>query len=156
LTGQTRSRLARSGRRAASGARQRFTRALGGVGPARVVVVVSAVGGLASADVATVGASASQLRESLQITNTDVGLLAAVSSPVGAMAPVPLGMLADRAGGCSPGGRSGTGHERLDGAGNCRRRMRRRMYAVARGGAAKTAGQPERSGRTRMKPARQG
>ena len=97
MTGQTRSRLARSGRRAASGARQRLVRALGGVGPARVVVVLSAVGGLASADVATVGASASQLRESLHITNTDVGLLVAVSSLVGAMASVPFGMLADRA-----------------------------------------------------------
>ncbi len=97
MTGQTRSRLARSRRRAANGARQRFVTALGGAGPARVVVVLSAVGGLASADVATVGASASQLRESLHISNTDVGLLVAVSSLVGAMASVPFGMLADRA-----------------------------------------------------------
>ncbi len=51
---------------------------------------------LASADAATVGASATALRQSLKIDNTDIGLLVAVSSLVGAVASVPFGMLADR------------------------------------------------------------
>jgi MFS family permease len=97
LTGDMGSRPERIWRRAVNAARARVVGALGGAGPARVVVVLSAVGGLASADVATVGASASQLRESLGIGNADVGLLVAVSSLVGAAASVPFGMLADRA-----------------------------------------------------------
>ena len=42
------------------------------------------------------GASASELRHGLHITNTDIGLLVAVSSLVGAVATLPFGVLADR------------------------------------------------------------
>lgn len=52
---------------------------------------------LSSADAATVGAAAVQLRHSLGIGNTDIGLLVAVTSAVGAVFSVPFGVLADRA-----------------------------------------------------------
>ncbi len=52
---------------------------------------------LSSADAATVGAAAIQLRHALHIGNTDIGLLVAVTSLVGAVFSVPFGMLADRA-----------------------------------------------------------
>ena len=42
------------------------------------------------------GASAIQLRQHLHIDNTDIGLLVAVSSLVGAVASLPFGVLADR------------------------------------------------------------
>lgn len=52
---------------------------------------------LSSADASTVGAAAIELRQSLHIGNTDIGLLVAVTSLVGAVFSVPFGMLADRA-----------------------------------------------------------
>jgi MFS family permease len=52
---------------------------------------------LSSADAATVGAAAVQLRSSLHIGNTDIGLPVAVTSLVGAVFSVPFGVLADRA-----------------------------------------------------------
>ena len=61
-----------------------------------MVVVLAAVGALASADAATVGASAGPLRRSLGIDNTDIGLLVSLSSLVGAAASVPFGALADK------------------------------------------------------------
>ena len=88
--------LGRHGRRLAASATGRLVGALGGVDRTRVIVVLAAVGALASADAATVGASASQLRDSLRIDNTDIGLLVSLSSLVGAAAAVPFGMLADR------------------------------------------------------------
>lgn len=52
---------------------------------------------LSSADASTVGAAAVQLRHALHIGNTDIGLLVAVTSVVGAVFSVPFGILADRA-----------------------------------------------------------
>src|SRR5438552_8574681 len=69
---------------------------LGGGLRARVVVLLAAVLGLASADAVTVGASATALRGALHISNTDIGLLVSVTSLVGAMATLPFGVLADR------------------------------------------------------------
>lgn len=69
---------------------------LGGATRARVVVVLACVLGLSGADFATVGASATELRSGLGITNTDIGLLVAVSSLVSAVATMPFGVLADR------------------------------------------------------------
>ena len=51
---------------------------------------------LSSADTATVGAAAIQLRHALHIGNTDIGLLVAVTAAVGAVFSVPFGVLADR------------------------------------------------------------
>src|SRR6476620_6053843 len=69
---------------------------LGGATRARVVVVLACVLGLSGADFATVGASATELRSGLGITNTDIGLLVAVTSLIAAVATLPFGVLADR------------------------------------------------------------
>src|SRR5258708_36424031 len=62
----------------------------------RIVIVLASVLALSSADTATVGAAAIQLRSALHIGNTDIGLLVAVTSLVGAVFSVPFGVLADR------------------------------------------------------------
>lgn len=72
------------------------TRLLGGEERTRVIVLLACVLGLAGADAATVGASARYLRDGLNITNTDIGLLVTVTSLVGAFATLPFGVLADR------------------------------------------------------------
>ena len=59
-------------------------------------MILAGVLALSSADAATVGASAIELRQHLHIDNTDIGLLVAVSSLVGAVASLPFGILADR------------------------------------------------------------
>ncbi|HZC30423.1 MAG TPA: MFS transporter, partial [Gaiellaceae bacterium] len=84
------------GSAAASAFARRLTIALGGEERTRVIVILAAILGLSGADAATVGASASELRHSLHISNTDIGLLVAVSSLVGALATLPFGVLADR------------------------------------------------------------
>jgi MFS family permease len=84
------------GSAAASAFSRRLTVALGGAERTRVILVLAAILGLSGADAATVGASASELRSGLHITNTDIGLLVAVSSLVGAFASLPFGVLADR------------------------------------------------------------
>jgi MFS family permease len=61
-----------------------------------VILVLASVLALASADSATVGASAIQLRHDLRISNTDVGLLVTVTSFVAAVASLPFGVLVDR------------------------------------------------------------
>src|SRR5438105_6084874 len=82
-------RLGRAGSRA-------LTTALGGKERTRVILLLASVLALASADTATVGASAIQLRHDLGINNTDVGLLVTVTSLVAAAASLPFGVLADR------------------------------------------------------------
>jgi predicted MFS family arabinose efflux permease len=57
--------------------------------------VLAAVLGLSGADVATVGASATELRHALGISDTQVGLLVASTLLVGALATLPFGVLAD-------------------------------------------------------------
>ncbi len=69
----------------------------GGPTRARIVLVLGSVLALSSADAATVGAAAIQLRHALHIGNTDIGLLVAVTSAVGAVFSLPFGVLADRA-----------------------------------------------------------
>lgn len=69
---------------------------LGGPDRTRVVVLLACTLALSSADAATVGASASQLRAALHISNTDIGLLVAVTSLTGAVGSLPFGVLADR------------------------------------------------------------
>ena len=73
-----------------------LTRTLGGAERTRVIVTLACVLGLSGADVATVGASATELRHGLHINNTDIGLLVAATSLVGAVATLPFGILADR------------------------------------------------------------
>jgi MFS family permease len=69
---------------------------LGGRARRRVIVALAAVLALDSADKATVGTSATQLQHGLDIGKTQIGLLLAVSSLIGALATVPAGMLVDR------------------------------------------------------------
>jgi MFS family permease len=88
--------LGRTTRLGANAARSRLTFTLGGPTRTQIVAVLAGVLALSSADVATVGASAIQLRQHLHIDNTDIGLLVAVSSLVGAVAALPFGVLADR------------------------------------------------------------
>jgi MFS family permease len=88
--------LGRSTRRGANAARTRLTFTLGGPTRTQIVAVLGGVLALSSADVATVGASAIELRQHLHIDNTDIGLLVAVSALVGAVASLPFGVLADR------------------------------------------------------------
>jgi predicted MFS family arabinose efflux permease len=70
--------------------------ALGGGERARVIILLASVLALSSADASTVGASATELRHALHITNTDIGLLVSVTSLVAAVASLPFGVLADR------------------------------------------------------------
>lgn len=71
-------------------------KALGGPARLKVVLLLACVLGLDSADKATVGALAVQLESALHINNTQVGLLASVATAVGAVATLPVGILADR------------------------------------------------------------
>jgi MFS family permease len=87
--GDAAGRLGRAGSRA-------LTTALGGRERTRVILLLAAVLALASADTATVGASAIQLRHDLGINNTDIGLLVTITSLVAAVATLPFGVLADR------------------------------------------------------------
>ena len=86
-------RVVRRGGQAAS---RRLVTASGGPARTRIVLVLGSVLALSSADAATVGAAAVQLRHALHIGNTDIGLLVAVTSLVGAVFSVPFGVLADR------------------------------------------------------------
>jgi predicted MFS family arabinose efflux permease len=81
---------------AAGAASDGLTQLLGSRERMRVVVVLACVLGLSGADAATVGASATELRSGLHITNTDIGLLVTVTSLVGAIATLPFGVLAAR------------------------------------------------------------
>jgi MFS family permease len=83
-------------RRIGAAAFEQLSHVLGGAERARVVLVLASVLGLSGADAATVGASATALRSGLHINNTQIGLLVAVTSLVGAVATVPFGILADR------------------------------------------------------------
>jgi predicted MFS family arabinose efflux permease len=69
---------------------------MGGAESTRVILVLASILGLAGADTATVGASATELRHGLHISNTDIGLLVTATSLVGALATLPFGVLADR------------------------------------------------------------
>src|SRR5580693_523476 len=86
-------RVVRRGGQAAS---RRLVTASGGPARTRIVLVLGSVLALSSADAATVGAAAIQLRHALHIGNTDIGLLVAVTAAVGAVFSVPFGVLADR------------------------------------------------------------
>lgn len=83
-------------RRAAAKGWSALDSLFGGPARTRVILVFAAVLALNSADTATVGASATELRQSLHISNTDIGLLVAVTAAVGAVFSVPFGMLIDR------------------------------------------------------------
>lgn len=78
--------------------RAKLRRASEQVGPGRmkVIVLLACVLMLSSADLGTVGAVATELEHSLRISNTELGLIAAVSALAGAVGTVPIGVLTDR------------------------------------------------------------
>lgn len=86
----------RAFRSGGAAARRQVTTAVGGPARVRAVVLLACVLALAGADAATVGAAAVPLRRALGISNTDIGLLVAVTSLVGAVFSLPFGVLADR------------------------------------------------------------
>jgi MFS family permease len=86
----------RAFQRGSSAARQQLVVAVGGGARMRVVLLMACVLALASADTATVGAAATELRRALHIDNTDIGLLVSVTAVVGAVFSLPFGVLADR------------------------------------------------------------
>jgi MFS family permease len=87
------SRMLRQG---GAAARRGVVTAVGGSERTKVVLVMACVLALASADTATVGASAIELRRALRIDNTDIGVLVSVTSLVAAVFSLPFGILADR------------------------------------------------------------
>lgn len=78
------------------GVTRRFERAVGGPARLRVIVLLASVLGLSSADTATVGAVAAPLEAGLHIGNTQLGLLVTVSTAIGAIATLPVGVAVDR------------------------------------------------------------
>jgi MFS family permease len=88
--------IRRSARGAGRFTKRHLSHQLGGAQRLRVVVLLACILGLSAADAATVGASATALRDGLHISNTDIGLLVAVTSLVAALATLPFGVLADR------------------------------------------------------------
>lgn len=92
--------LPASGRRfvrtTADRAREWLTALLGGPVRVRIILILACVLALDAADKGTVGAVGPELRQSLGISNTELGALTAVSSGVGALAAIPVGMLTDR------------------------------------------------------------
>jgi MFS family permease len=71
-------------------------RGTGGPEQTRVIALFACVLALESADLATVGAVAPQLQAAFAISETQLGLLAAVSMFIGALATIPFGVLVDR------------------------------------------------------------
>jgi MFS family permease len=68
-----------------------------GTGPARTTIVVLAmVLALDAADRSAVGALAPSIKQAFHVGNTQIGMLAAAFSVVGALATLPMGVLADR------------------------------------------------------------
>jgi len=88
--------LARALRSTGSAGWRALDATFGGPARTRVILLLAGVLALNSADTATVGASATQLRQGLHISNTDIGLLVAVTAAVVAVFSVPFGVLVDR------------------------------------------------------------
>lgn len=85
-----------SGTEILESAKERMVSAAGGAGRLRIIAVLAALLGLASSDLGTVSAVSGQLKGAFHLGNTEIGLLIAVVSFVGAAATLPLGALADR------------------------------------------------------------
>ncbi len=75
----------------------RVTNRVGGPARLRVVLLLAGVLSMQSADIGTIGALAAQLEKALRADNTELGLLTTAASLVGAVASLPVGVLADRA-----------------------------------------------------------
>ena len=69
---------------------------VGGQARLQVIALLACVLGLQSADNATVGAIAAPLSADLGIGNTQIGLLLTLTTGIGALSTLPVGMLVDR------------------------------------------------------------
>lgn len=96
MNGGRRRRVARVGAEAGHAVVARLEETTGGPARTRVVMLFACVLALDSADLATVGAVAPQLEHAFHISYAQLGLLAAISTFVGALATVPMGALVDR------------------------------------------------------------
>ena len=76
--------------------KSRFGDVAGGPARRRAIMLLAAVLGLSGADVGAIGALAPQLESAFRVGNAAIGLLVTVSSLVGALATLPVGMLVDR------------------------------------------------------------
>jgi MFS family permease len=70
---------------------------LGGPERTRVIVLLACVLALETADLASMGAIAGQLKSALHLHNTELGVLAAAPALIAAVATLPFGVVADRA-----------------------------------------------------------
>lgn len=68
----------------------------GGPARTRVILLFAGVFAMGSADLGMLGALARELEGSFRISHTQLGLLATMSSGVGALATIPMGVLADQ------------------------------------------------------------
>jgi MFS family permease len=75
---------------------EKATQIVGGWSRLKVIGLMAGVLALDSADKTAVGAIAGQLKHALNIGNMEVGLLVTVSTGIGALATLPMGILADR------------------------------------------------------------
>ncbi|MFC4010097.1 MFS transporter [Nonomuraea purpurea] len=69
---------------------------VGGPARFRVIAMLACVLALVAADQGTIGAVGPQIKQSLGITNTELGSLSAVTAAAGALAVLPIGVLTDR------------------------------------------------------------
>lgn len=77
--------------------RRRLQATVGGRARAKVIVLLACILGLDAADKGATGALAAQLEAAFHIGNVELGLLIGMSSLAGAVATLPMGVLADRA-----------------------------------------------------------
>ncbi|HET9691353.1 MAG TPA: MFS transporter [Acidimicrobiales bacterium] len=76
----------------------RLDEVVGGSARRTVVLVLAGVLGLQAADTGAIGALAAPIEGAFKVGNTDIGLLVAVTTLVGAVATIPFGVLTDRVG----------------------------------------------------------
>src|SRR5579872_6697201 len=77
-------------------AKERVVSVAGGPARLQIIAVLAAVLAVESCDLGTVSAVSGELKGAFHLGNTDVGLLLAVVSFVGAAATLPMGALVDR------------------------------------------------------------
>jgi predicted MFS family arabinose efflux permease len=84
------------GARRTASIRDRVTDAAGGRLRGRILLLLACVLALDTADTSMIGAIAGKLETALQLSNTELGLLASVPSLFAAVATIPIGVLTDR------------------------------------------------------------
>ncbi|MEO6957930.1 MAG: MFS transporter, partial [Antricoccus sp.] len=70
---------------------------VGGAARLRIIVLLAAVLALSSADLGVISAISVELKNDLGVGNTGIGVLVSASTAVGAIATLPMGVIADRA-----------------------------------------------------------